>query len=219
MREDAVFAGKHSLIPGHGLHVVNVAVDGRGATEVVHLGDALLTHGTLIQSFSVGQRWRVGIEFPGQDVMRSRVTVIDCCDLRWLRCPWIRGLCILLILRLFHHAVEEALEGALIARRLRTNMVRGAPRETLRSHAQSTPIKGAILFQAELESVLRSAMRHLACRNFGKVLLQRDSPALTVHIENSVSFREVLIDLGWINTSIALLGVHEAFERTHRLGL
>ena len=72
----------------------------------------------MAQPFCVGQRWRMRIQFPGQDVVSSRITVIDSRNLGWFGCPWIRGLRVLLVLGFLDHAVKQALEGSLITWRL-----------------------------------------------------------------------------------------------------
>ena len=87
---------------------------------------------------------RIGL--PRQNVVSSRVAVVDCCDLGRLWCPWIGRLCILFVLRPLNHAIEQALEGSLFARRLRTNVIGGAPREVLSCHAQALSIEFAIFF-------------------------------------------------------------------------
>ena len=67
--------------------------------------------------------------------------------------------------------------------------------------------------------MLSSAVRNLASRDICEVFLKRDCLALAVHIKHGVPLRKVLVDLGGVNTRIALLCVHEALEWTHRLRL
>ena len=98
-------------------------------------------------------------------------------------------------------------------------MISWASREILRRHAQGLSVECSIFFQSEFEGMLRGTVRHLANRNFCKVLLQCDRSALTVHVENCIALSEILVDLCWVYTSVALLGVHEAFEWTNRFRL
>ena len=219
MSKDAIFAREDFFVARHGSNVIYVAIHGCDALEIVDLSDALLATNSLLESLGVAKRWCVLVRFEGEDVMSNRVSVANSSDLGRLGRPVIRRRRVLLVLGLLNHAVEQALAGSFLRRRLRADVIGGASREGLRVQAYRISIEACIFAQAQLESVLRGAMGNFAAGDSCEVFIEGNCASLPVHIEECVAAGEVLIDFVRIDTSIALLGVHEALEGAHRLRL
>lgn len=67
--------------------------------------------------------------------------------------------------------------------------------------------------------MLGCPVRNLSNWHCCVVFVNRDGASGRVEGLNSISANEVLEVLDWVNTSVALLGVHETLVRSHRLRL
>ena len=215
MRENSILSRKNSFILSSGCDMINVSINGSYSLEIVNFCDAFRPLEVFRASLSVAHSWRVLVLLVGDNVVANAVEVVCGGECGGFGAPRVRRRRVLLVFGLLDHAIEQVLEGSLLRRRLRADMVCRAPGEGLRLVAETLAVQLAVGVQSEVEGALGGAVGHFALRHAREVLLQRDGPASLVHRLNGISPDKVGEVLDWVDACVALFTLHEATVGPH----
>ena len=171
MCEDAILPRENFLVASFRRDVIHVSVHSCKPLEVVNLRNSFRPLEAFRHSLSVTHRWSELVFFMGDNIVPDTVQIVCRRERRCLGRPRIRRRRVLLVLRLLDHAVEQVLEGALLCRWLRANVVRRAPRERLRLVAKALPVEPSISCQAEIEGAFGRTVGHFPTRDLREVFL------------------------------------------------
>ena len=194
MCEDSILSLEYILVAAHGLDVVLVCIDRRQSLHVVVLCQALASIDLGCSHFVIVEGSRNSIGLVTDDVVGYTVAIIEGLYHYFFGRPWVVGPCVLLVLGLGHHVIEEALEWTLLSWWIRADVVCWIAWEGLSLHTKSVSLYFSIYGQSQLVSALGSSIWYLTQRNLHVVFISSGKlpVSMDIDINGGVPLNEVL---------------------------